>query len=606
VERPKYTDEQYEIHLKSNDWSKEETNYLIDLAIDFDRRWPVIGDRYEYQPTPLPQETPDAMAMTLPAKPRTTEDLKARYYTVAATSMVLRTPLSSMSSSEFDTHEKMTKYSPGRETTRKKYAEQLLHRTDTEKHEEELLLKELSRIVSNQEKLFLERRALYDRLEAAPVLTASREAYGTSTVYQTSQGLTQLMQTLMNNSRTKDAEKKASRRSLNPNDPDPTSTGDRNRQSITAPQADKRHSLPTNPAHRQLSRSERDRYGVTYPPERLVGGVTFRQERVVKATQAKSQVQMQRITDALGELGIPTRLPMPTSKVVGEYERLIEGVKELLEVRKVREKVEGEVKVWIAQKEIVEGGGQAEEVGREEGGGVRKKEEEEEAEEQEANEAKAAEKAAEANDDDDGEEAPQVDDAEEEDTQLQTRNADNDNDNDNGNENENENEDDDDDDAAPSPASPDNSDEGGDVEMDDADADADGVVGGDDAEAEAADEEEEEEEGDSPAEAADAEEADSPGEEDEDAEAEAEAEVAEEEDEAEEEEGEEEEQDAGLEIGNGDIGEEEGEEGAGAGGEAEVADTATSKRASAVRSARKRSASVVSAVSNKSSKRARK
>ena len=51
IARPQYSAEEYETHLKNSDWSKEETDYLMVLATDFDLRWVVIGDRYDYKPS---------------------------------------------------------------------------------------------------------------------------------------------------------------------------------------------------------------------------------------------------------------------------------------------------------------------------------------------------------------------------------------------------------------------------------------------------------------------------------------------------------------------------------------------------------------------------
>ena len=42
---------------------------------------------------------------------------------------------------------------------------------------------------------------------------------------------------------------------------------------------------------------------------------------------------------------------MPTAKVCNEYERLIQSIHTLLDVRKVSEKVEGETRILLAQKE---------------------------------------------------------------------------------------------------------------------------------------------------------------------------------------------------------------------------------------------------------------
>ena len=357
VPRPQYSDEEYEAHLNSDDWSKEETDYLVDLAIDFDLRWIVISDRYDYQPQHTVKEGEDTMDVMPQVKSRTQEDLKARYYAVAAKAMSLHVGVQNMSAVEFEIHERMLKFSPTQETKRKAYVEQLLARTEEEKHEEEFLLKELSRIVINQEKLNNERKALYERLDAPK--TTQNENYST-TMYQTSQGLTQLMQNMLSQNKQKDAQRKEKRQSGVPEEPDRhrTSQSDHNkRASVGGGGAQAAHQ------HRHLNPRDQVRYGVNYPVnERLVGGVTFRNERAVKAAQAKSSVQTTRISAALTELGVPVRLTMPTVRVVSEYERLIESVKGLLEVRKLREKVDGEVRVWKAQKMAAEARERGEEV----------------------------------------------------------------------------------------------------------------------------------------------------------------------------------------------------------------------------------------------------
>ena len=400
IDRPQYTDEQYETHLKKDDWSKEETDYLVDLATDFDLRWVVVADRYEYQPKEQPKENEDSMAITPQAKPRTQEDMKARYYDVAAKSMVLHNPLSSMSSSEFDAHEKMTKYNPDQEKKRKMYAEQLMNRTDEEKYEEEMLLKELSRIVLNQEKLFNERKALYDRLGTPP---GPPQTHSTA-MYQSSQGLTQLMQNLLAQNKNKELEKKEKRRSAMGADgdfPGGPSGMDRSQRHSVSGGLDKRYSFGQG-GPRQLSAREEQKYGVSHPNERLTAGVQFRHERITKAGQAKSGVQTSRIGAALTELKIPQRLTMPTAKVVTEYEKLIDGIKTLLEVRKLSEKLDGEIKVWQAQKEQQEAKDRGEEVKEEEPSQLVENEEEEDT--KEVDEQAERRRKVEAEDDDEDEE----------------------------------------------------------------------------------------------------------------------------------------------------------------------------------------------------------
>ena len=372
---------------------------MVDLATEFDLRWIVVADRYEYQPREQPKENEASMAVTPQAKPRTQEDMKARYYNVAANTMVLHNPLSSMSSSEFDTHEKMTKYNPDQEKKRKMYAEQLMNRTDEEKNEEEMLLKELSRIVLNQEKLFNERKALYDRLGPPP---GAPQTHSTA-MYQSSQGLTQLMQNLLTQNKNKELEKKEKRRSaMGPEGdfPGGPSGLDRNQRHSMSGGPDKRHSFGQG-GPRQLSAREEQKYGVSHPNERLTGGVQFRHERITKAGQAKSGVQTSRIGAALTELKIPQRLTMPTAKVVTEYEKLIESIKTLLEVRKLSEKLDAEIKVWQAQKEQQEAKDRGEEVKEEEPGPVAENRNEEE---EDGKEVDGQRRKGEVDDDDEDEE----------------------------------------------------------------------------------------------------------------------------------------------------------------------------------------------------------
>ena len=128
VNVPEYTDEEYGAHLKNIDWTKEETDYLINLASEFDLRWIVIADRYEYKPAETTAKG-DEMTVIGPTVPRTMEDMKARYYEVAAKIMTLHHPLSTMSTTEFELHEKMTKFNPRQEKSRKELAEALLNRS---------------------------------------------------------------------------------------------------------------------------------------------------------------------------------------------------------------------------------------------------------------------------------------------------------------------------------------------------------------------------------------------------------------------------------------------------------------------------------------------
>lgn len=345
VDRPVYTDEQYNAKMRSEHWTKDETDYLVNLAYEFDLRWIVIADRYEYQPS-QPFQNGDAMAVTMSPKHRTMEDMKARYYEVAAAAMALVNPLTSMSESEFAVHEKMIKFDPELETKRKQFAEGMLLRSREEIQEEENLLSELKRIVKNEEKFMQERQELYARLEMAPSTT-------NMTVNRSSEGLTQLLKTLC------EAEKNKRKRILGGDGSTtlangasgqvPGGPGDRGQRQSTGG-ADKRSSLSGPHGLRQLSAREEAKYGVAHH-ERLTAGVQFRHEKILKLSQAKSNAQSTKINAALTELGIPARIYMPTAKTTNEYERLIQNINILLDVRKISEKVDTEIKIIQAQRE---------------------------------------------------------------------------------------------------------------------------------------------------------------------------------------------------------------------------------------------------------------
>ena len=403
VSVPKYSNEEYEQHLQDPRWSKEETDYLMELALDYDLRWIVISDRYEFpqrnlfggstvqisegnsadvskatnrssdqdvtmgdsdssrpqgsstlsNPDPHLQQVRDALIVQDPPL-RTMEEMKSRYYTVAAKIMALRTPLSNMSSTEFDLHEKMTKFNPSSEQQRKDIASKLLSRDPLEIQEEELLLTELKRIVQNEDKLIQERKELYDRLEAPP-------SSGNIAMYQSSQGLQQLMQQLLV------ADRNKKRRSLmGPNETNSSpatapQTGDSRHSTSATADRGQRGSQPSSATARRpmsglnsnlknFSHPEEVRFGIQHH-ERITSGVTFRTARVDKLITAKSTAQSQKLAAALTELGIPTRLFMPTARICTEFEKLISHIQTLLDVRKMNEKSEGEIRVLRQMKE---------------------------------------------------------------------------------------------------------------------------------------------------------------------------------------------------------------------------------------------------------------
>ncbi|KAF9637383.1 putative dna methyltransferase 1-associated protein dmap1 protein [Lasiodiplodia theobromae] len=373
-EGPEYDDETYEAHLRSEEWSKEETDYLVETVKDYYHRWAIIADRYDWQPA-QPKVEPDAAeggAVAAPAivpKPRTMEDLKARYYQISAKLMELKTPIASMTNAEFGLHEILTRFDPDREKQRKKVAAALLERTADEIKEEQYLLGELQRINTNYEKLSTERDEVRQRLFAPP----TQGSTSTASQFQSSHALSQLFNQLLQQDRSK---KRNGRLSLNTADQISTPSGQQTpmtaggnrgdgglasansmnksgRQSINTPgasgnqqgsggasgsSAQQHH--PSQPP-RTLTPRAMQRLGVTHH-DRLSSGVTFKSDRLHKLRMAKSTIQTQKIQQALAELRIPEIIALPTSTVCDEFEVLINKIHRLLDLRKLLDKEESE------------------------------------------------------------------------------------------------------------------------------------------------------------------------------------------------------------------------------------------------------------------------
>ncbi|KAJ9657579.1 swr complex subunit [Neophaeococcomyces mojaviensis] len=349
---PEYTDEQFEKNFKSDEWTREETDYLMQLASDYDLRWILIADRYdplEIKPAqPNGNATGTEVAKIYPG--RDIEALKSRYYQVAAKDLELRTPASNMTQSEFQLWEKMRNFDAKTEGLRKAMAEKLFERTKDEAEEEKTLLEELHRITKNEDDFKAMRRDLYARLEAAPSLRRNERGEEQNIVLS-SAGLSDLLSRLF-------AKEKHLKRRVIPNGEAPSASGQtaadqsrrqsnqvHRRDTQETPAADSKKGSISAPIVRPLSKADEEKFGVSHPADRLTSGVSFRHEKINRVTTAKSQVQTQKINAALTELEIPARLSMPTEKVCREFERLISQIQLLLDARKTHTRVSEEVKV---------------------------------------------------------------------------------------------------------------------------------------------------------------------------------------------------------------------------------------------------------------------
>ncbi|KIX05044.1 uncharacterized protein Z518_05916 [Rhinocladiella mackenziei CBS 650.93] len=366
VQIPSYTDEQYENLLKSEDWTRQETDYLMNLCRDYDLRWVIISDRYEPSDVPRPKSPPtngEATGSEVVPRwnppPRSMEALKQRYYSVAAHMLETQIPVNNMTQPEFQLWERMRNFDAKTEAMRKNMAEKLFDRTKDEADEERVLLEELHRITKNEDDFIKMRRDLYARLEpVTPTRRTERGEEQSTAMYQTSGGLSMLLQTLVaKEKRLKrpplPGSAEAGPASATPADAQKWEKGRHPNQYTRRDTIDTQAEEPrpqkkgstSQPNVRMLTPQEELRFGVSHPQERITSGVQFRHEKINRLTMAKSQTQTTKIQAALTELGIPPRLLMPTERVCREFERLTTEINVLLDCRKVNEKIATEIKI---------------------------------------------------------------------------------------------------------------------------------------------------------------------------------------------------------------------------------------------------------------------
>ncbi|PKS07527.1 hypothetical protein jhhlp_006131 [Lomentospora prolificans] len=370
---PQYSDDQYRLNLHNPDWTKDETDYLLALAKEYDLRWPVIWDRYEFVPSALNGETGvdgDESKAIIPApKDRTLEDLKARYYEVASKMMVLQKPEQYMTDAEKNLYAVMSKFDPVSEETRKKYAAAFLERSREEAKEEESLLVEVRRIMARNERFNEERRELYRRLDY-PHTDQDISSF------KSSAGLQSLLQNLLAVDKSKKRKSIAPAEGTSPSTAAQATpaaeTAQNRRDSIAASSAqghNRRESGSVGPTQtptaapakkgtapqekKKLSQQEQVLYGVSNH-DRLSSGPTFRTERINRLFSQRSGQMQLRITNVLTELDFPAKLTMPTYNVTSQYERLLSSIINLLDVRKQSDKLDSELKVEMQKKALRE------------------------------------------------------------------------------------------------------------------------------------------------------------------------------------------------------------------------------------------------------------
>ncbi|KAI8146957.1 hypothetical protein BJV82DRAFT_665062 [Fennellomyces sp. T-0311] len=132
-----YSDEEYADYLEEldPDWTKEETDYLMELCRQFDLRFVIIADRYQFGNSK-----------------RSVEDLKDRYCRLQRALIKLRTGSEAQA--------QQYAFDKARETERKEALDALHRRTREQMEEEEALLVEVRRIEQDEARLARERESV--------------------------------------------------------------------------------------------------------------------------------------------------------------------------------------------------------------------------------------------------------------------------------------------------------------------------------------------------------------------------------------------------------------------------------------------------------------
>ncbi|KAJ6515710.1 hypothetical protein C8R45DRAFT_888749 [Mycena sanguinolenta] len=305
VQRPTFTysQDEYTRHLEDSEWTKEETDYLMNIVTEYDTRWYVIYDRYEFSG----------------GAARSMEDLKDRYCSVYR-KLIRNRPWAGdensknalLSSYQFDKE---------REVLRKRYVASLENRTPEQIAEEEALYIEIKRLEQNERKFKRERDDLL------------------RTIAGIDSGLPDIVEDELPASSMSSDPKRSKKR--NGGDLDSPSTP---LMSTPLSRAARPSLPPKNSAYdlqHCITRTE--------PPAAAASATKAAHQpaylRSFKLPFPKA-AQGQKVTQALAELGVShTRLVMPTQGNVAQLDQLLEATAALVETKKTVDKIEFDIQV---------------------------------------------------------------------------------------------------------------------------------------------------------------------------------------------------------------------------------------------------------------------
>lgn len=354
------------LKLDTPGWTLDETKYLMDLCSEWDLRWPVIYDRWEWQSADDATDDVDVEMEDAPkikeedaegkddkndkdekpkeekrsGRERSIEDLKERFYMVVAA-------MSKFPDKYAAEGYNLTsiKFPRDMEIKRKQYLERLLARSPAEIAEEEALILKSRKLELSAAKMLQERQELLKLLDAPQPSSSVAQ-------FQTSQGLAHLTATL--NDKSKKGGKPTKDGSVGPQVPERAGSVEKTtkkedvKEAKKATKEDKKAATTIAAAiSKKLTTKEEAAYGISYH-DKLTAGVYLRSSKV---TTFKPTIQT-KIVAALQDIGIPSKPVMPTAKVCAKFESIQHSMSVLLETKRAADKLETEIRLLRGQKQL--------------------------------------------------------------------------------------------------------------------------------------------------------------------------------------------------------------------------------------------------------------
>ena len=360
-----------EVGARERTWTYEETRFLFDLCSKFDMRWAVIFDRYQDKYID-----------------RTVEDLKVQMYTISAHLLEKRGNLNDSALIKA-----LRSFNKDKELERKYYLTKLIHRAPTEIAEEESLVIEARKFELAAKKMLLERAQLLQLLDS-PQSSASVQQY------LTSQGLTQLYNSLMSADKSKKRKAEvpvapllgpnaiphtqhlqmsssannngSNGGSSNNNGNGGSVSGNKRRSNagqnltgsnggagngkVAVSSSSSNNSKPPSKLsevqqllQKSLTTEELEVYGIEIHNERIQPGVHVRSQKIASF---KPSVQA-KVHEILGQLGLSIKPTMPTGPVSKKFDDLLYKISHLVDLKKQSDKLLAEIELIKRQKGVL-------------------------------------------------------------------------------------------------------------------------------------------------------------------------------------------------------------------------------------------------------------